>query len=427
MPESEAALSDIRVLDLAGEAGQYCTKLLADLGADVIKIEPPGGDPVRALPPHYQDNAEASLYWLNLNTSKRSVTLNLDDEGGRALFKRLAATADIVVESFQPGYLAGIGLGYEDLSALKEDIIVTSITGFGQEGPHSQYRAPDIVGVAAGGVMWLAGEPMDPPNVPPWRQGYISASIVGAATSLIALFHRDQSGEGQHIDVSMQEALSLAQETAMQTWDMLEALRCRTGSRGIIPFDVPGIGVYECSDGHVFGYLGTPGGAPWSEMLSWMDEEGMAEDLTGEPYKEFIDNLNLRFLTTFTEDPGAIAQKIQTMTHITGILRKFTATKTKWEMYEQGQGRRLLWGIVSTPKDLAENPQLKARNWLTPVEHKELQTTLDYPGTPYRLSETPWAIHSRPPLVGEHNQQVFGEELGLSESEWHELEGQGAV
>ena len=427
MPESEAALDDIRVLDLAGEAGQYCTNLLADLGADVIKIEPPGGDPVRALPPYYHDNAEASLYWLNLNTSKRSVTLNLDDAGGQDLFKRLAATADIIVESFQPGYMAGIGLGYDDLATIKSDVILTSISGFGQDGPHAQYKAPDIVGVAAGGVMWLAGEPTDPPNLPPWRQGYISASIIGAASSLIALVHRDNSGEGQHIDVSMQEALSIAQETAMQTWDMLEALRCRSGSRGIIPFDVSGIGVYECSDGHVFGYLGTPGGAPWSEMLVWMDDEGMAEGLTEEPYKEFIDNLNLRFLTTFVEDPASISQKIQTMAHITGILRKFTASKSKWEMYEGGQKRRLLWGIVSTPKDLAENPQLKARNWLTPVEHPEFEATLDYPGTPYRLSETPWAIHARPPLVGEHNQQIFGEELGVSESEWQELESQGAV
>jgi crotonobetainyl-CoA:carnitine CoA-transferase CaiB-like acyl-CoA transferase len=427
MPESESALGDLRVLDLAGEVGQYCTKLLADLGADVIKIEPPGGDPVRALPPFYHDNTEASLYWLNLNTSKRSVTLNLDDEGSRALFKRLVASADIIVESFQPGYLAGIGLGYDDLAAIKSDVILTSITGFGQDGAHAHYKAPDIVGVAAGGVMWLAGEPPDPPNVPPWRQGYISASIIGAASSLIALFHRDQSGEGQHIDVSMQETLSLAQETAMQTWDMLEALRCHAGSRGIIPFDVPGIGVYECSDGHVFGYVGAPGGAPWSALLTWMDEEGMAEDLTDEPYKEFIDNLNLRFLTTFTEDPAAISQKIQTMTHIAGVLRKFTATKTKWEMYVQGQERRLLWGIVSTPKDLAENPQLKARQWLTPVEHPELNATLDYPGTPYRFSETPWAIHARPPLVGEHNQQIFGDELGVSENEWRELETQGAV
>ncbi len=427
MPESQTALGDTRVLDLAGEAGQYCTKLLADLGADVIKIEPPGGDSVRALPPYYKDNTEASLYWLNLNTSKRSVTLNLDDAGGRDLFKRLAATADIVVESFQPGYLAGIGLGYDDLVAVKSDLILTSITGFGQDGPHANYKAPDIVGVAAGGVMWLAGEPIDPPNVAPWRQGYISASLIGAAGSLIALFHRDQSGEGQHVDVSMQEALSLAQETAMQTWDMLELLRCRAGSKGIVPFEVPGIGVYECSDGHVFGYLGTPGGAPWAEMLVWLAEEGMAEDLTEEPYKEFIDNLNLRFLTAFTQDPASIGEKIQTMAHIAGVLRKFTATKTKWEMYEQGQSRRLLWGIVSTPKDLAENPQLMARNWLTPVEHTELKATLNYPGTPYRLSETPWAIHARPPLVGEHNRQVFGDEMGVSQSEWDELEAEGAV
>jgi crotonobetainyl-CoA:carnitine CoA-transferase CaiB-like acyl-CoA transferase len=208
---------------------------------------------------------------------------------------------------------------------------------------------------------------------------------------------------------------------------MTEALRSQAGSRGIIPFDVPGIGIYECSDGHVFGYVGAPGGARWSDLLAWMDEENMAEGLTEEPYKEFIDHLDLRFLTSFTEDPATISQKIQMMTHIAGILRKFTATKTKWEMYMQGQERRLLWGIVSTPKDLAENPQLMARKWLTPVEHPELDATLDYPGTPYRLSETPWAIHARPPLVGEHNQQIFGEELGVSESEWQKLESQGAV
>jgi len=427
MPASETALGDIRVLDLAGETGQYCTKLLADLGADVIKIEPPGGDPVRRLPPFFQGNTEASLYWLNLNTSKRSVTLDLGNDAGRGLLKRLAATADIVVESFEPGYLAGMGLGYDGLAAIKPDIILTSITGFGQDGPHAHYKAPDIVGVAAGGVMWMAGEPMDPPNVPPWRQGYLSASIIGAAGSLIAIFHRDRTGEGQHVDVSMQEALSLAQETAMQTWDMMEALRCRAGSRGIIPFDIPGIGVYECSDGHVFGYLGTPGGAPWSEMLAWMVEEGKAEGLDEVPYKAFIDNLNLRFLTTLTQDPASLSEKIQVMAHIAGILRKFTATKSKWEMYEQGQKRRLLWGIVSTPADIAENPQLKAREWLTPVAHSELGATLHYPGTPYRFSETPWAIHSRPPLVGEHNHEVFGDELGVSESEWQALEAEGAV
>ncbi len=427
--ETQSALGDIRVLDLAGEIGQYCTKLLADLGADVIKVEPPGGDPVRALPPllHDDPGAQRSLYWLNLNTNKRSITVDLQHPGGRKLFERLVATADVVVESFQPGFLDNLGLGYEALCRLKSDIILTSITGFGQTGPHARYKAPDIVGVAMGGVMWLAGEPADPPNVPPWRQGFISASIMGAAGTLTALVGRDLQGlGGQHVDVSMQESLSLAQETAMQSWDMIDALRCRTGSRGLIPIDVPGIGIYECTDGHVFGYLGTPGGAPWSAMLEWMVDEGEAEDLAEDPYRSFIENLNLRFLTGLFQDPSTIGPKIQIMAHIAEALRRFVARRSNWEMYEGGQGRRLLWGIVSTPQDIAQNPQLKFRNWLTPVEHDDLSETLVYPGPPYRLSQTPWAIRRRPPLAGEHNSEVFGE-VGVTEDEWKSLQAAGAV
>ena len=424
-----AALDDVRVLDLTGEIGQYCTKLLADLGADVVKIEPPGGDPVRALPPFYHDeqDPQKSLYWLNLNTSKKSVTLDLGKPEGRALFERLVATADIVVETGEPGYLDGLGLGYEGLSAIKPDVILTSITGFGQTGPHAHYKAPDIVGVAMGGVMWLAGDPADPPNLPPLEQGFTSASIIGAAGTMMALYHRDVSGEGQHVDVSMQEALSIAQETAMQTWDMLEALRTRNGPRGIIPIDVPGIGPYECTDGWVYGYVGAPGGATWGDLRDWMAEEGMAEDLTEEPYKEFAENLNLRFLTTLTDEPAEIPKKMQMLSHIHDVLTKFVATKGKWEMYEGGQNRRLLFGIVSTPEDLAKSPQLKARAWLTPVEDANIGETLEYPGPPYRLSETPWAIRSRPPLVGEHNRQIFGDELGVTADEWNTLKAAGAV
>jgi crotonobetainyl-CoA:carnitine CoA-transferase CaiB-like acyl-CoA transferase len=423
----DTALGDIRVLDLAGEIGQYCTKLLADLGADVIKIEPPGGDPVRALPPHYHSHPDLSLYWLNLNTSKRSVTLDIEKPEGKRLFERLLATADIVVESFTPGYLDSLGLGYEGLARIKPGIILTSITGFGQTGPHARWKAPDIVGVAMGGLMALAGEPMDPPNVLPWRQGYISASIIGAAGALTALYHRDATGEGQHVDVSMQEAVSLAQETAIQNWDMIQVLRGRTGSKGVVPLDVPGIGIYECSDGHVFGYLGTPGGAPWSAMLDWMVEEGKAEDLAGEPYKEFIEGLNLRFLTGMFTDTSTLPGKIQIMSHIVQVLRRFTAGKSKWEMYEGGQRRRLLWGIVSTPEDLANNPQLQSRHWLTEVRDERTGETLPYPGRPYRMSETPWAIHRRPPLVGEHNAEILGGELGITPDEWKQLEAAGAV
>ncbi len=424
-----AALDDIRVLSLAGEIGQYGVKLLADLGADVIKVEPPAGDPARNLPPFYHDDQDQqkSLYWLNLNTNERSVTLNLEGADGRRLFERLVATADVVVESFEPGYLDGLGLSYEGLAKMKPDIILTSVTGFGQTGPHARYKAPDIVGVAMAGIMWLAGDPQDPPNLPPWRQGYISASIVAAAGTLTALYHRDVHGEGQQVDVSMQEALSIAQENAMQSWDMLESLRNRNGERGMIPINVPGVGAYECKDGYVFGYVGTPGGATWAVLLEWMIEEGAADDLGEEPYREFCDNLNLRFLTGLFDDTSTLGEKIRMLTHVDEVLKRFIAARGKWEIYEGGQRRRLLFGIVSTPEDIAKNPQLEFRNWLTSVEHPELEDTLRYPGPPYRLSETPWAIGRRPPLLGEHNDEVYGGELGVDADELERLSAAGAI
>ncbi len=427
--DAPAALDDIRVLDLAGEIGSYCTKLLADLGADVIKVEPPGGDPARNLPPFYHDEADPqkSLYWLNLNTSKRSVTLNIEDPEGRKLLERLVAAADVVVESFEPGYLDGLGLGYEGLGKIKPDIILTSITGFGQTGPHAHYKAPDIVGVAMGGIMWLAGDPQDPPNAPPWRQGYVSASIVAASGTLTALYHRDVSGEGQHVDVSMQEALSIAQETAMQMWDMQELLRNRHGAETVLHITIPGIGVYECRDGGVYGFVGTPGGAPWSDLLQWMIDDGAAEDLTEEPYHDFCMNLNMPFLTGIMREPATIADKLQLLSHVDQVLRRFIAGKGKWEMYEGAQRRRLLFGIVSTPEDLAKNPQLLHRRWLTPVEHPDLQDTLQYPGPPYRLSETPWAIRRRPPVTGEHNTEIFGGELGVKREDLERLSATGAI
>ncbi|MEE8346417.1 MAG: CoA transferase [Dehalococcoidia bacterium] len=427
--DTPAALDDIRVLDLAGEMGQYCTKLLADLGADVIKIEPPAGDPARNLPPFYHDEPghEKSLYWLNLNTSKRAVTLNIEDADGRRLFEKLAATADVVVESFEPGYLDRLGLGYEGLTLIKPDLILTSVTGFGQTGPHAKYKAPDIVGVAMGGTMWLAGDPQDPPNVLPCGQGYISASIIAAVGTMMALYHRDIQGEGQHVDVSMQEALSITQETAMQAWDMLEALRNRAGERGMIPVNFPGIGAYECKDGHVFGYVGTPGGAPWSVLLEWMIDEGAAEDLADEPYREFCNNLNLRFLIGLFQDTSTLGQKIQMLNHVEEILKRFIAARGKWDIYEGGQRRRLLFGIVSTPEDIAKNPQLQHRRWLAPVTHPELQDTLQYPGPPYRLSETPWAIRRRPPLLGEHNVEVYTGELGVKPDEMERLSAAGVI
>lgn len=213
----------------------------------------------------------------------------------------------------------------------------------------------------------------------------------------------------------------------MQTWDMNQALRVRNGERGIIPIPIPGIGPYQCKDGWVYGYIGAPGGAPWSVLREWMEEEGMAEDLVEPEWVEFIDNLNLRFLTTLTDEPAKIPEKMQKLGHIGEVLTRFIASKSKWDMYEGGQNRRLLFGIVSTPEDIADNPQLKHRQWLTSIRHDDLDDTLQYPGPPYRLSESPWAVRSRPPLIGEHNRAIFGDELGVSDDEWQSLTEAGAV
>ena len=280
-----SALDDIRVLDLTGETGVYCTKLLADLGADVIRIEPPAGDPLRDIGPFWHDEkaADRSLSFLHNNTNKRSITLDIAAPEGKALFEKLVAAADIVVETYAPGYMDSLGLGYAGLCAIKPDIILTSITGFGQTGPHAAYAWSDIVGVAMSGMMNLAGDKEDPPNRPYGNQGYVCASIDGAAGSMMALYHRDLTGEGQHVDVSMQEALDINQETAMLTYDMTKRIATRTGARGLIPIDLPGIGIFEAKDGQVFAYLGTPGGAPWTTMYDWMVREGKAEDLGDEP------------------------------------------------------------------------------------------------------------------------------------------------
>ena len=425
---TDSALDDIRILDLAGETGVYATKLLADLGADVIRIEPPDGDPMRDIGPFWHDEraADRSLSFFNLNTNKRSVTLDFTKPDGRALFEKLVATADVVVETYTPGNLDSMGLGYAGLCAIRPDIILTSITGFGQTGPHARYAWSDIVGVAMSGMMTLAGEKEDPPNRAYGNQGYVCAGIDGACGTMMALFHRDNTGEGQHVDVSMQEALSINQETAMMSYDMNQRVATRTGARGIIPIDLPGIGIFDTNDGQIFAYLGTPGGAAWTVMLDWMNREGLAEDLNEEPNLSMIQGLNLRFLTGLVQEPDKLAERIKVLGHMYQVFKRFCASMSKWTMYEEAQKQRIMIGIVSTPEDLAKNPQLAYRTWYQDVAHDHLGATVRYAGPPYRLTETPWSMRRRPPLPGEHNAEVFGA-LGVSSDELARLHGLGVL
>ncbi|MCZ6789915.1 MAG: CoA transferase, partial [Chloroflexi bacterium] len=213
----ETALGRLRVIDLADEKGVYCTKLLADLGADVIKIEKPGGDATRQIGPFWHDEPgpEKSLYFAYHNSAKRGVTLDLEHPDGQRIFKKFIGGADILVETFAPGYLDGLGLGYTDIKKLNPALVMTSITPFGQTGPHSHYKGSDIVACAMGGLMYQTGEADGPPTIGPGWQAYNMASSFATIATLAALHYRRVSGNGDHVDVSVQESISSILESTV--------------------------------------------------------------------------------------------------------------------------------------------------------------------------------------------------------------------
>ena len=402
------ALEGVRVVEFCDEIGSYCGRLLGDLGAEVIKVEPPGGGIQRMTPPFYKgvEGPDTSIaFWVH-NTSKQSVVLDLDTEAGLRSARTLALSADIVLEDRPIGYLAARGLGYDALSAEKPSLVYTSVTGFGQTGPHAGYAYTDIIGQAMGGIMTLAGELADPPNIIYGNQANISASLHAAQGTLLALLHAEATGEGQLVDVSAQEALSMSQETAMGTWDFQKRNRVRTGELGMLPVRLPGAGVYQAKDGWVSLLVVAPGGADFPELVDWMREKGLAEDLDEEPYASFTHKLTMGMITQIIGSPQSVAESAPLMEHIQGVLRRFIASMPAREAYEEGQGRRLLVGIVSTPKDLAENTQLRARDWYQPMPFDYLGATIEFMGPPYRLSETPTVI-GRPPRLGEHTEEVL--------------------
>lgn len=246
-------LSPYRVLDLAGEPGLFCGKILGDLGADVIKIEPPGGDPARRIGPFFHDDPhpEKSLFWFAYNTSKRGITLNLETADGRDIFVRLVKTADVVVETFAPGYLDRLGIGYADLDRQKPGIIVVSITPFGQTGPYKDWKAPDIVAWAMGGEMAPFGEPDRPPyRISHHSQAYLNAGADGAMGALMAIFHRANTGEGQQVDVSVEEAVVHCTEHITSAWDLRKAIMKR-GGEGTAGARTRLTRLWPCKDGYV--------------------------------------------------------------------------------------------------------------------------------------------------------------------------------
>ena len=229
---SRGPLTGIRVIELADEQAEYCGLTLAGLGADVVKIEPPGGNPTRRIGPFYRDEvqAERSLYWWAYAANKRSITLDITSPEGNKLFQRLVASADFLLESSPPGTLDALGLGYQALAAINPQLIMVSITPFGQQGPYAHYKAPDLVGMAMAGFLYVTGEPDRAPvriGVPHF---YLHGAGAGASGAMVAHMHRVLTGQGQYVDVSCQEAMAGALANAPQSYTMEHAIIQRQGA-----------------------------------------------------------------------------------------------------------------------------------------------------------------------------------------------------
>ena len=235
----------------------------------------------------------------------------------------------------------------------------------------------------------------------------VSASLQAAQGTLFAVLHADATGEGQFVDVSAQESLSMSQETAMQTWDLQKRNRRRTGQLGMLPVQLPATGIYQAQDGGWVSILVlAPGGAEFTEFVNWMREKGMQGDLDEEPYASICSSLNMAYITKVIGNPEIAAESMPHFMHINELIQAFVASMPANEVYETGQGRRLLVGLVPTPKNLAENTQLRAREWYREMELEFLHTRIEFPGPPYNLSETP-AVITRPPRLGEHTAEVL--------------------
>lgn len=384
-------LEGLRVIDLADEKGLFCTKLFADLGADVIKVEKPGGDVTRNISPFMNDDPhpEKSLYFAYNNTSKRSITLNLEMVDGREVFRKLAERSDVVVETYRPGYMASLGLDYPKLEKLNSGLVMTSITGFGQTGPYRDFKAPDIVSFAMGGRMYETGYPEMPPLMDGGLQTYYVGSIYAAIATLVALYVRDAIGEGQHVDVSMQECIASVQESSYHYVHTGRILR-RAGAQH--QHAVPG-NIYPCEDGYWSICIG-PYSELWAKFISWVISDGVdVGELADPEYEEP------------TKRQAELDNKINPM------IRKWAMPYTKSEIFEVGQRNGIPVAPVNNAKDVIEDPQLNARGFFEEVSHPVIGRA-KYPGIPWRLPGGSLKV-GHAPLIGQHNREVYGE-LGFS-------------
>jgi crotonobetainyl-CoA:carnitine CoA-transferase CaiB-like acyl-CoA transferase len=373
----------------------YAAKLMADLGAEVIKIEEPEGDAARQRGPYPGNipHPEKSGTFLYLNTNKLGVTLNLQTPQGQELLQRLVKGADLLIHNYPPPQMASLGLNYETLQKLNPRLVMTSISPFGQTGPNRDLHMHDLNMWAAGGIIYLSGAG-GRPDLPPLKafgqQAGYQAGVNAAIGALGALFSRLSSGKGQHVDVSVQECLVAIMENNYVSWPYQQTIASRLGFR-LIPQDV-----IPCRDGYIY-FLAIED-HQWKGALDLMGNPEWAE---ADIFQDF-------------------ASRSGNWDALKPLLEDWAQDKSVQEVYHAAQARRVPFAPVSTMGDLLQSEHLKARGFFAQLGHPQAGE-LQYPGAPYRFSASPWALLRPAPTLGQHNEEIYSGRLGLVRQELEEL------
>ena len=406
-PEGSNLLPPYRVLDLTGPEGVFCGKFLADYGADVVKIEPPTGDLGRFKPPFvgYRQGIEGSGYFLFYNTNKKSVTLNIENESGQQIFRQMVSSADVVLESFPVGYMASLGLDYDSLKDLNPNLVMGSVTPFGQTGSWKDYKATDLTVMAASGFMQITGDPEGPPLRQGNEQSHFPGAQYAATAILAALYHRDiGGGQGQYIDISLQEALITYYTDAHPAlaWQFLGENVTRVGENStlVIP-----LGAYLSEDGWIALGIITP--REWETLSQWIYE------VTGDP--EVLSDLY----------KGGNQDRAPFIDIITAMVVDFTSRFSSEYLFHEGQKRNLVFIPVNNVQDLLIDPQLDASNFWYSLDH-QLTGPLAYPLGVFDSDEVvPRKVSA--PMLGAHNDSIYVGELNLTEEELGILKRNGVI
>lgn len=400
----EGPLNIYRVLDLADGKGLYGTRLLGELGADVIKIEPPQGAFERNIPPFVGDipHMERSLYWLYRNTSKRGITLNLDSSLGQELFRKLVKTADILFETFPPGHMDSLGIGYQTLSQINPGLIMVSITDFGQSGPHAYYKGSDIVNLGLSGATSVCGLSERPPCTAPGNLASDIGAIYGAMGAMLALFNRAATGRGQYVDISVNEA----------TID------------GMVPWMIPGYSL--CVANGTIAGLRIRG--RWGPLLTIPCKDGYFT------FNVMTEKHRQGFLQLMGRPPALVewvqntpvSEMLVRMMEFIELCTPYFKEYTQQELFIRGQEL----GVPTCPiyylDQFVGDPHVKARGFFVEIDHPVVGSAL-YPGTPFKMTETPPTVSRPAPTLGQHNIEIWCNEMGLSRDELVALRGVGVI